>query len=426
MKKGMPQISSLGPRRAHGRGSSLVGAALALGALAIGGCQDPNAGGAPTRWTKPGHGGHEVETLPSIPPRPNTVSVAAVLEKARQHFAPLPKVAETPTNPITEEKVTLGRMLYFDPRLSKNDDVSCATCHDLEHYGIDIRETNGVRNKTSLGHGGQAGERNAPTVYDAGFHFAQFWDGRARDLEEQAKGPVLNPVEMAMPDDKAVVAKLRSIPGYVEAFAAAFPGQGEAVTFDNMARAIGAFERQLTTPAPFDAFLGGKITALDGDQLEGLDLFMNVGCIQCHTGPAVGGGMFQKLGTVKPWEGLTDTGRAKLSNSKADEFVFKVPSLRNVTETAPYLHDGSIATLDEIVKKMAVHQLAKGELSEPELSALLAFLGSLKGELPTEYIAKPTLPPSGRAAPAAVPAEAPAAEPGEPGEPEEDPTEEPA
>lgn len=382
--------------RTHVR-AGLVGAVLALGALALAGCQDPNAGGAPTRFAKPGHGGHgAVEALPSIPPRPATVSVAALLEKAKQTFSTLPKSFDDPRNPSTAEKVALGRMLYYDTRLSKNHDLSCASCHDLEKYGIDPREADGTRNRTSLGHKGQLGDRNSPTVYNAGLHFAQFWDGRASTLEDQAKGPVLNPVEMAMPDEATVETTLRSIPGYVEAFAAAFPGEPEPVTYENMAKAIGAFERGLVTPSPFDEFLGGKLTALSTEQLAGLQLFMNVGCTQCHDGPALGGGSFKKLGAVKPWEGLKDQGRFKVTNAKDDEFMFKVPSLRNIAETGPYLHDGSIATLPEMVSKMTAHQLAKGELSEAELSALVAFLGSLTGELPPkEYIGKPTLPESG-------------------------------
>jgi len=412
MKQGLPRNSSQGSRRL---GAGSLGAAVALAALALAGCQDPNAGGAPTRHREVEHGGHALPKLPSIPPRPATVSVAAVLEKAKQHFAALPKTIEDPRNPTTPEKVALGRMLYFETRLSKNEDMSCATCHDLEQYGIDPREAGGARIKTSLGHQGQVGERNSPSVYNAALHIAQFWDGRAQNVEEQAKGPVLNPAEMAMPDEAAVEAKLRGIPGYVEAFQAAFPGQEQPVTYENMAQAIGAFERGLVTPAPFDAFLGGKLSALSGQQLAGLQKFMDVGCIQCHNGPAFGGGMFQKLGTVKPWEGLTDEGRAKVTKSEADKFVFKVPSLRNITQTGPYLHDGSIATLDEMVQKMAVHQLGKGELSKEDLSAIVAFLGSLQGELPKEYIAKPTLPPGGPIAaatpePAAPEAEAAAAE----------------
>jgi len=378
------------------RGARL-GAVLATLSLAgltgLGGCQDPNAGGAPIK-----HGAADASE------RPGAVSAAAVLEQAKAFFSPLPKVAQARSNPITNEKVSLGRMLYFDERLSKNHDLSCASCHDLENYGIDSREDDGKRAKTSSGHRDQKGDRNSPTVYNAGLHFTQFWDGRASDLEAQAKGPVLNPVEMAMADEATVVATLASIPGYVEAFSTAFPGEGEPVTYDNMAQAIGAFERKLITPAPFDEFLGGNLTALTEEQMKGLDLFMSAGCPQCHTGPAVGGTMFQKLGTIKPWENLKDKGRAEVTKAKADEFIFKVPSLRNITETGPYLHDGSIASLEEIVQKMATHQLAKGELTPDELSAILAFLGSLKGELPTADIAKPTLPASGPSTPPPNPA----------------------
>ncbi|MCA9650431.1 MAG: c-type cytochrome [Myxococcales bacterium] len=394
-----------------------LGAGLAIATIALGACQDPNAGGAPTKWTKAEPGSHEeVETLPSVPPRPSSLSVAALLEKAKEQFSPLPEAVESRNNPITEEKVTLGRMLYFDPRLSKGGDIACATCHDLEAFGVDVREEGGHRLATSLGFQGQKGDRNAPTVYNAGLYLAQFWDGRSPDLEDQAKGPVLNPVEMAMPDEATVVATLKAVPGYVEAFATAFPGQPDPITYDNMAKAIGAFERQLMTPGPFDDFLAGKLTALDEQQLAGLDLFMNAGCIQCHTGPAVGGTMFQKLGTVKPWEGVTDEGRFKITKAEADKLVFKVPSLRNITKTGPYLHDGSITSLEDMVQKMATHQLAKGELTPDELSSMIAFLGSLEGRLPEEYIAKPTLPGSGAVV------QEPVEDEGEPaeGEPSED------
>ncbi len=382
---------------------------LAVAALALVGCQDPDAGGAPTRHMKPqpgGHGGgHEgPQALPSIDPRPATVSVALVIAKAKEHFSALPPAVDNPRNPITADKVALGRMLYFDKRLSKNHDLSCASCHDLANYGVDIRERDGARAKTSEGHGGQMGDRNSPTVYNAGLHLAQFWDGRSRDLEDQAKGPVTNPVEMAMADETSVVGTLSSIPGYVAAFDKAFPGQPNAISYDNMANAIGAFERRLMTPGPFDDFLGGKLSALNEQQLAGLSLFMEVDCIQCHTGPAVGGTMYKKLGTVKAWEGLTDEGRAKVTKGADDKFVFKVPSLRNITETGPYLHDGSIASLEQMVQKMAEHQLARGPLPPDELAAIIDFLGSLKGRLPTEYIAEPTLPASGPETPAPNPA----------------------
>ncbi len=401
MKQGFIGDSSRDSHR--WRAATWLGAALATGAIAIGGCQDPNSGGARNRHKPAAHGEHgeHGEADPAPPPsRPPMVSVAAVLEQAKTHFGPLPASVKDMRNPLTEEKIALGRMLYFDPRLSKAGDVSCATCHDLAGYGVDIRKDGGARAKTSAGHEGQRGDRNAPTVYNAGLHLAQFWDGRAASLEEQAKGPVLNPIEMAMADEATVVATLSDIPGYVAAFGKAFPDAAQPVTYDNMAKAIGAFERRLVTPGPFDAFLGGKLTALSEPQLRGLKLFMDVECTQCHTGPAVGGTMYQKLGTVKAWEGLKDQGRAAITKAPTDKFVFKVPSLRNITETGPYLHDGSIATLDEMVQKMAAHQLAKGEFSETELADLLDFLGSLKGELPTDYIAMPTLPGSGDTPPA--------------------------
>ncbi len=322
-------------------------------------------------------------------------SARTTLEKAKQYFAPLPELAQSESNPITEEKITLGRMLYHDTRLSKNHDISCASCHKLDNFGIDGEVT-------SPGHKTQRGDRNSPTVYNAGFHFVQFWDGRAADLEEQAKGPILNPVEMAMVDEASVLTVLNSIPGYVEAFKAAFPEEG--ITYDTMAKAIGAFERKLVTPGPFDEFLAGNLEALNDEQLAGLNLFMEVGCTQCHTGPAVGGTMYQKLGNVKPWPSYKDEGRSLISGAEADKYFFKVPGLRNVAKTAPYLHDGSVATLEEMVQLMAEHQTTKGKLSDEELKKMMAFLNALTGEIPTDYIAMPELPENGPDTPAPDPA----------------------
>lgn len=323
------------------------------------------------------------------------VSPAALLERAKPIFGGLPTVAPTPDNAITDAKVELGRMLYYETRLSKNQDLSCNSCHDLASYGVDVRKKDGRLLPTSMGHKDQLGDRNAPTVYNAAFHIAQFWDGRAEDVEEQAKGPILNPVEMAMPSDAEVEKTLASIPGYVEKFEAAFPDEAKPITYDNLAAAIGAFERKLITPASFDRFMDGDLTVLDDRQLRGLKLFMDVGCVTCHTGPTLGGNSFQKLGSVKPWPDLEDVGRQAVTKSDADKFAFKVPSLRNVTKTGPYLHDGSIATLEEMVRKMATYQTARGELRPDEVDAIVAFLGSLEGEIPKDYIAKPTLPESG-------------------------------
>jgi cytochrome c peroxidase len=188
---------------------------------------------------------------------------------------------------------------------------------------------------------------------------------------------------------------MKSIPGYQALFEAAFPGEADPITFENLGKAIGAFERKLVTVAPFDKFMKGDVAALDDDQLRGLELFLEVGCTQCHTGPQVGGTQFQKLGSVKPWPDLVDSGREKHTGAPADRWFFKVPTLRNVTETGPYLHDGSVGTLPKMVQLMAEHQTSRGKLTEAETQSLVAFLGALKGELPREYIAKPELPENG-------------------------------
>jgi cytochrome c peroxidase len=321
----------------------------------------------------------------------------SVRSQALMLFGILSPVAENPKNPVTEAKVELGRMLYYDTRLSKNHDVACNSCHQLDRFGVD-------NEATSPGHRGARGDRNSPTVYNAAFHMAQFWDGRAADVEEQAKGPVTNPVEMAMPDEAAVDALLRSIPGYEPLFNAAFPGDESPVSFDNAALAIAAFERRLVTPSPFDAFLRGKDDALTDEEVAGLDKFIATGCPTCHAGPTLGGQMFQKLGAYHPYE--TDhPGRYNVTENEADRGLFKVPSLRNIAEPGPYSHDGSIGTLEEAIQKMAWHQLG-WELSEADVATLATFLESLTGKIDATYVARPQLPQSGPDTPAADPSPA--------------------
>ncbi|MCS6913703.1 MAG: cytochrome-c peroxidase [Myxococcales bacterium] len=299
---------------------------------------------------------------------------------------PLPAAFESPANPLTEEKIALGRMLYYDKRLSKNHDISCNSCHDLARFGVDNQ-------KVSPGHRKQLGSRNSPSVYNAAGHFAQFWDGRAPTVEEQAKGPVLNPVEMAMPNEQRVLATLRSMPAYVAAFRKAFPADKDPITWDNMARAIGAFERKLVTPARWDRFLAGEADALSEAEKIGFNTFVQVGCPTCHLGTLVGGTQYQKAGLVVPWPEQKDQGRYEVTKQEGDRMLFKVPSLRNVARTAPYFHDGSVATLEEAVRRMARHQLGK-ELSEQDTSAIVTWLQSLTGEIPQAYIQAPELPPS--------------------------------
>jgi cytochrome c peroxidase len=321
-----------------------------------------------------------------VAPPAATIDVAALQAQAAALFQTLPAEMTSDRHPVTEERITLGRMLYYETRLSKNQDISCNTCHDLAKYGVDGQPT-------SSGHKGQRGGRNSPTVYNAALHLAQFWDGRAADVEEQAKGPVLNPIEMGMPDAGQVVKVLKSIPGYVDAFKAAFPDDADPVTYDNAAAAIGAFERRLVTPAPFDRLITGDAAALTPEQLAGFKTFVETGCATCHNGAAAGGGMYQKLGLVKPYE-TADTGRAEVTGSEADKLFFKVPSLRNITETGPYFHDGSVATLDQAIRLMAEHQLGR-TLSDEQVAGISTFLGSLKGEIPADYITPPALPVSG-------------------------------
>lgn len=321
----------------------------------------------------------------------STVEPALDLERARAVFAPLPSRFDTPANPPTPEKIALGRMLYFEPRMSHDQDLSCASCHDLAKGGAD-------QERFSKGHKGQLGGRNAPTVFNAAGQIAQFWDGRAPTVEEQAKGPVLNPVEMAMPDQEYVLRVLKSIPGYRDAFAKAFPGERDPITYDNFGRAIGAFERGLVTPTRFDKLVGGDASALDAREKHGLAVFMATGCSTCHNGPLVGGTMYMKLGTVVPFTGSKDQGRYEVTKSEADRMFFKVPPLRNVAATAPYFHDGSMADLPAAVKAMGTHQLGR-QLSDTEVAAIITFLQTLTGAPPADYIQAPPLPPSGPTTP---------------------------
>lgn len=319
--------------------------------------------------------------------RPKEVDTVEVNPRLLRRFEPLRKRFETASNPATPARVELGRMLYYEKRLSKAHDLSCNSCHDLARYGVDGEAK-------SPGHRKQRGARNSPSVYNAAGAFVQFWDGRSPDVEQQATAPLLNPVEMAAPNGEHVVRVLRSMPAYVTAFANAFPGEKEPVTFDNVGRAIGAFERGLTTRARWDDYLEGKKDALTPAEVNGLKTFTNVGCMVCHTGELLGGSMYQKVGAVVAWPNQADPGRFEVTKNEADRMVFRVPSLRNVAKTAPYFHDGSAQALPEAVRKMGKHQLGI-ELSEREVAAIVTWFDSLTGDLPMAYVAQPTLPPDG-------------------------------
>jgi cytochrome c peroxidase len=312
-----------------------------------------------------GGGDADVDLGPAPPP--STVDRDSINPRLLRRFKPLRRPEH-----VDDEVAALGKMLYFEPRLSKNGNVSCNTCHAIDRGGggADVRAL-------SVGTGGRPGKRNAPTVLNAAWHVAQFWDGRAADLEQQASGPILNPDEMAMGDAHAVTAMLQGIPGYVSAFGRAFPG--EPVDLPHAAKAIATFEKTLVSPARWDRFLLGEQGALSQTEKDGVKAFADLGCVQCHTGELIGGSMFQKVGVSEPWSNQTDQGRFDITKQDADRMVFKVPSLRNVAITGPYFHDGMVVDLPTAVKLMGKHQLGL-DLTPIEIASISAWLGSLSGD----------------------------------------------
>lgn len=325
-----------------------------------------------------------------------TIAVALLWGGQALAMEPLPAQPPVPAdNPLSAAKIELGKMLYFDPRLSIDGTVSCNSCHNVMTNGTDNRPV-------SVGVKGQKGGRSAPTVFNAAFLSAQFWDGRAATLEDQAKGPILNPIEMGMPSEEAVLERLRKIPGYVARFAEVFGENG--LTYDNIAKAIAAYERTLITPnSPFDRYMRGDKSAMSKEAVRGMKLVQSVGCTACHTGPnfagpanlPVGQGFFQKFPTftdneyVKKYDLMGDTGLHSVTGKEEDKYMWRVPTWRNVALTAPYFHNGSVKTLDEAVRVMAKTQLNK-DLKEDEVRAIVAFLNSLTGEIPPQTM--PVLP----------------------------------
>jgi len=302
-------------------------------------------------------------------------------------FEPIPSaVTEAFGRPVTPERVALGHKLFFEPRLSSSHIITCHTCHSVATGGAD-------NVSVAIGHGWQKGPRNSPTVLNSVFNTAQFWDGRASDLAEQAKGPVQASVEMNNTPAR-VEETLRSIPQYVAEFGAAFPDDAQPVTFDNMARAIEAFETTLVTPdSRFDRFLAGK-DSLDERERRGLSLFIDKGCIACHSGVNLGGQAYYPFGVVaRPGAEILppgDKGRFAVTNTASDEYVFRAAPLRNVALTAPYFHSGEVWDLSEAVAIMGSSQLGH-TLDADEVQAIVAFLHTLTGRQPQVEV--PVLPP---------------------------------
>lgn len=290
------------------------------------------------------------------------------------------------------EKIELGKQLFFDPRLSRSGFISCNSCHNLSMGGSDNLST-------SIGHNWQEGPINSPTVLNSSMNVAQFWDGRAATLQEQAAGPINNPKEMASTHVLALDV-LRSIPEYRKEFAEIY-GSDE-IDIDRVTDAIAAFEETLVTPnSRFDQWLKGDDQALTQAELDGYKTFKDIGCTACHNGPAAGGSSFQRMGVVEPY--ITDNpaeGRVAVTGKDADRFSFKVPTLRNVELTYPYFHDGAHWQLEDAVDLMARLQLGR-ELEQQDIDNMTAFLKTLTGDQPDFSI--PQLPPSNNATPIPVP-----------------------
>ncbi len=313
----------------------------------------------------------------------------ALINKASQALGALPASMPSEENPITPEKVKLGKVLFYEPRISADGTVSCSKCHPLALYAAD-----GLRK--SVGHNCKENPRNDPTVLNAASQISEHWIGNRTSVEDQAKQAVIGPPAFGMPSYESVEKILRSFKEYGTLFKEAFPSDKEPVTVDNFAKAIGAFERTLITPAPFDAFLKGTKEALTPQQKSGLGTFMEQGCVGCHSGPFVGGQMYQKFGLQEPYQKYTkseqvDEGRYAVTKNESDKYFFKVPVLRNVAMTHPYFHDGSVDKLEDAVWIMGKIQLGK-DLPKEQVQDIVSFLHSLTGKIPEDVMAIPVLP----------------------------------
>jgi cytochrome c peroxidase len=312
-----------------------------------------------------------------------------MLTEARQVFSPLPKLLVSDKNSITPEKVKVGKMLFYETRISVDGTVSCARCHPIGLYAAD-----GL--KKSIGNNCKINLRNAPTVLNAAGQISEHWIGNRTDVEDQAKQSVTGPLTFGMPSYESVEKILKENKGYAILFKEAFPADKDPVNIDNFAKAVGAFERTLVTPSPFDDFLNGSIDALTVHQKQGLKTFMELGCSGCHSGTFVGGQAYRKFGIAEPYWKYTksepiDEGRYGVTKQESDKYVFKVPMLRNVEKTAPYFHDGSVSQLKEAIWIMGKVQFGR-DLTKQQLEDIQVFLQSLTGQIPEDALKVPILP----------------------------------
>ncbi len=312
-----------------------------------------------------------------------------LIARAKAVFGPLPASMPSADNPITPEKVRLGNMLFFEPRISVDRTVSCAKCHPPGLYAADgLRKAIGNRCKEN--------PRNAPTILNAASQISEHWIGNRTSVEDQARQALTGPPAFGMPDNASVEKVLKGMKEYVALFKAAFPQDKEPVTVENFAKAVGAFERTLMSPAPFDDFLQGNAKALTDQQKRGLSTLLDTGCMTCHFSPYLGGQLYQKFGVFEPYQKYTksaqvDEGRFAVTKNEADKFVFKVPVLRNVAMTPPYFHDGSVDRLVDAVTIMAKIQLGR-DLTAAQADDITAFLHSLTGKIPASLLNAPVLP----------------------------------
>ena len=314
-----------------------------------------------------------------------------LIKRVKQIFSPLPQVMASEKNSITPEKVKLGKILFYESRISVDGTVSCIRCHPISLYMAD-----GL--KKSIGNHCKVNPRNAPTLFNAAAQISAHWIGNRADVEDQARQSVIGPPSFGLPSYEAFETKLKEIKGYNDLFKKAFPKEDDPITVDNFAKAIGAFERTLVTPSPFDAFLKGDKGALKEKEKSGLKTFMEAGCTACHSGPYVGGQMYQKFGMVEPYWKYTksetiDEGRYVVTKNESDKYLFKVPVLRNVAKTAPYFHDGSVDKLEDAVWIMGKVQFGK-DLTKSQIEGIIAFLKSLTGKISEDALKVPLLPSS--------------------------------
>ena len=312
-----------------------------------------------------------------------------LLKEAKKYFSPIPDLFPSDTNPLTPEKIKLGKILFYEKRISIDGTTSCAKCHPIGYYGTD-------RLPKSKGNFSKENPRNAPTVLNSAGQMAQHWRGDRKDVEDQAKRSLLGKGSFGAPSYKWVENRLKEIKGYKKLFMKAFPGEKNPVNVDNFAKAVGAWERTLTTPSRFDIFLRGHIDALSDEEKLGLKEFIKTGCVSCHSGTLLGGNSYQKFGILEPYWKYTeskkiDYGRYNVTKKDEDKFVFKVPPLRNVEKTSPYFHDGSVNDLKKAIWIMGKVQLGIDHNDE-QVSHIEAFLRSLTGKLSEDMKTLPIMP----------------------------------